>query len=295
MSKSHKNTGLGRGLSALLGEQQVGAETASAQVRNLAQDNKIAIDLLQRNPEQPRRSFARADMDRLIASVQEKGVLQPILARPLGETGKYQIIAGERRWRAAQAAGLHEVPVHVMNLSDAQVMEVALIENIQRADLNPLEEAEGYAALIRQYGHTQDKVAKALGRSRAHIANMMRLLELPSEIKELVVTGGLSAGHGRALLGAPDAVQLANLIMAQGLSVRATEKLVKRVKAAPETKNATRAQMEKSTDVRALEDQLAQNLGLHVEIKEKGASKGELRIQYRDLEQLDDLVRRLNS
>lgn len=289
-----KPTGLGRGLSALLGEQEVGTDAAQAPVRT-GRDSKVAIDLLQRNPEQPRRRFAPEDMDRLIASVQEKGVLQPILARPLGETGKFQIIAGERRWRAAQAAGLHEVPVHVMDLSDAQVMEVALIENIQRADLNPLEEAEGYAALIKQYGHTQDKVAKALGRSRAHIANMMRLLDLPSKIKDLLVSGALSAGHGRTLVGAPNADVLADRIISQGLSVRATEKLVKQAKTAPETKGAARAPKEKSADVVALEEQLAAALGLRVQIHENGPSRGELRIQYQTLEQLDDLVRRLNS
>lgn len=293
MSKS-KNTGLGRGLSALLGDQDVGAESASAPVRS-GRDTRVSIDLLQRNPEQPRRTFATEDMNRLIASVREKGVLQPILVRPLGETGKFQIIAGERRWRAAQSAGQHEVPVHVMNLTDAQVMEVALIENVQRADLNPLEEAEGYAALIEQYGHTQEKVAQALGRSRAHIANMMRLLDLDKKIKDLLVSGSLTAGHGRALLGVPDAVKLAHEAVAKGLSVRAVEQLAKRAKTAPETKGSATRPQETSADVRALEEQLQQTLGLYVQIKDNNSGKGELRIQYRNLEQLDDVVRRLNS
>ncbi|MGA0603670.1 ParB/RepB/Spo0J family partition protein [Caulobacter sp. KR2-114] len=296
--------GLGRGLSALLDE--VGAQElpatpearAAAPVAAPAAGGAldVPIELIRRNPEQPRRSFAQAELDELAASVKEKGVIQPILVRPVeGVAGEYQIVAGERRWRAAQLAGLHTVPVLVRELSDAEVMEIALIENVQRADLNPIEEAQAYQAMALRFAHTQEALARIVGKSRSHVANTMRLLRLPAPVIEHLEAGRLSAGHARALLDVAGAETLAQRIVDQGLNVRQTEILARQAgeAAAPGKPAAARKpKAGKDADTRALEADLAEVLGLDVEIRDAGGA-GELRIQYATLEQLDDLCRRL--
>ncbi|PHR63120.1 MAG: chromosome partitioning protein ParB [Robiginitomaculum sp.] len=293
MSKSGKETGLGRGLSALLGEPNL---AASQSVTKGTNTQSLPIDLLLRNTEQPRRYFDEQEMQKLTDSIQRQGVLQPILVRPIVGTSQYQIVAGERRWRAAGKAGLHEVPVYIRELSDREVVEVALVENMQRADLNPLEEAHGYRALIDQFHHTQQEVAIAVSRSRSHVANTVRLLDLPEAVQELLVSSQISAGHARALLGAKDPHMLAEQVLARDLSVRQTEKLVQKSLQAPETKSrAAHKSTSKTADTRALEAQLSQSLGLQVELQQKGKQAGVLRIEYLSLEQLDDLCRRLNS
>ncbi|VAV88333.1 Chromosome (plasmid) partitioning protein ParB [hydrothermal vent metagenome] len=288
MSKKGKETGLGRGLSALLGEQVA----VHPPQTNASKTQNVAIDLLQRNPEQPRRHFDETEMQRLTDSISKQGVLQPILVRAIAGSPQYQIVAGERRWRAAQAAGLHEIPVYVRELSDREVVEVALVENIQRADLNPVEEAQAFRVLLDQFGHTQQDVATAIGRSRSHIANTVRLLDLPKPVQELLISQQISAGHGRALLAAKDPALLAEQIITQGLSVRQAEKKSRSSRTAPETKSRRSG---KSTDSKALEKQLSQSLGLQVNLQQNGTQKGTLSIQYQSLEQLDDLCRRLNN
>jgi len=292
MTKSSKETGLGRGLSALLGEQTASITSSTSPI----QTQKLAIDLLQRNPEQPRRHFDPAEMDALTISVRKQGVLQPILVRPIVGTTQYQIVAGERRWRAAQAAGLHDIPVYVRELSDREVVEIALVENMQRADLNPVEEALGYRVLIDQFHHTQQDVADAVGRSRSLIANTVRLLELPEAVQTLLVEGKLSAGHARVLIGTSSPVAFAETIIQKQFSVRQTEKWIRDQQRAPETKSVSRTKTPaKNADTKALEKQLGQSLGLHVELQQKGTQKGLVRIEYQTLEQLDDLCRKLNN
>ncbi|MBL4596620.1 MAG: ParB/RepB/Spo0J family partition protein [Robiginitomaculum sp.] len=292
MSKTGKESGLGRGLSALLGEQA----GATGPADQLKAKQTLPIDLLQRNPEQPRRHFDEAELSVLAQSIRAQGILQPILVRPIVGTNQYQIVAGERRWRAAGQAGLRDIPVYVRELSDREVMEVALVENIQRADLNPMEEAQGYRVLIDQFKHTQEDVAQAIGRSRSHIANTVRLLELPAAVQTHVTEGQLSAGHARALLSATDPVSLAEQVIKLGLNVRQTEKWVRDSLQAPETK--TRKQVSsrhKDPDIQALEAQISQNLGLQVTLHQKGPQDGVLSVEYQTLEQLDDLCRRLNT
>jgi ParB family chromosome partitioning protein len=292
MSASGKERGLGRGLSALLGEQTASIEPETK--GNIAQ--KLPIDMLQRNPEQPRRHFDEAEMANLLASVRKQGILQPILVRPISGTSKYQIVAGERRWRAAQSAGLHDIPVYIRELSDREVVEVALVENMQRSDLNPVEEAQGYRALMEQFHHTQQDVADAVGRSRSQVANIVRLLELPDAVQDLLIERKLSAGHARALIGAKNPLAMAEHVLSKDFSVRQTEKWVRDQAKAPETKGRSKVPAgHKTADTRALETQLAQSLGLHVDLQQKGQQSGVIRIEYQTLEQLDDLVRKLNT
>lgn len=254
----------------------------------------LPIDLIHRNPDQPRRHFDEADLNELAASIRAHGVLQPILVRPRG-AGEFEIVAGERRWRAAQRAGLHVVPALVRELEEAQVLEIAIIENVQRTDLNPLEEAQGYQALIDRFGHTQQDIADQVGKSRPHIANTLRLLALPGEIQEMVRDGRLSAGHARAILTAPDPLGLARLAIANALSVREIEKMAANAKTERDGVRVTAEKPEKDADTRQLEHQLAQVLGLPVTITHKGEAGGEIRIVYKRLDQLDDIVRRLNG
>jgi len=292
MSKSGKQSGLGRGLSALLGELPEVDSSGSADQASVS----LPIDLIQRNPDQPRRYFAEAKMQQLIDSVKKQGVLQPILVRPIVGTTKYQLVAGERRWRAAGQAGLHDIPVYVRELSDRQVAEIALVENIQRVDLNPIEEGRGYHILMKQFHHTQEDVAKAVAKSRSHIANTVRLLDLPESIQDHLVKGELTAGHARALLSAKDASALARRVIEAGLSVRQTEKMVRESLAAPETKSQKGKNKQiKDPDILALEAQLSDALGLVVAVEQKTVAKGILHLEYQTLEQLDDLCRRLNS
>lgn len=255
----------------------------------------IAIDLIQRNPNQPRKRFDEADLAELADSIRSRGVLQPILVRPApGAAGRYEIVAGERRWRAAQRAGLHELPAVVQDLDEVEVLEIGIIENVQRADLNPLEEAMGYQALIDRFGRTQQEIAEVVGKSRPHIANMLRLLGLPEEIQGMVRDGRLSAGHARAILVAPNPVDLARMAIANGLNVREVEKLAAKAKEERDGPRV-RAGGDKDADTRALETQIANALGLAVTITHKGEGGGKVEISYRTLEQLDDLCRKLSG
>ncbi len=256
----------------------------------------VPIEALKPNPEQPRKLFDKNDLEDLAASIRDKGVLQPILVRPQpGEDGIWQIIAGERRWRAAQLARLTEAPIIVREMDDVEVFEVAIIENVQRSDLNPLEEADAYRVLMERFGRTQDAVAGVVGKSRSHVANTLRLLQLPEEVLWYVRHGKMSAGHARALITAPNPGGLAEQIVNEGLNVRQAEALARRAAEGPKPGRKPKAAPpsgDGSADVAALEQDLADALGLKVELTDKGG-KGEITIQYGTLEQLDDLCRRL--
>ncbi|HEY1735363.1 MAG TPA: ParB/RepB/Spo0J family partition protein [Methylovirgula sp.] len=280
---------LGRGLAALLGD--AGDEPAAI-ARSRGQ-KKVPIEFLRPNPRNPRKSFVETDLDDLTRSIQEKGIIQPILARTVpGVADHYEIIAGERRWRAAQKAGLHEVPIIAVEADDRQALELAIIENVQRADLNALEEAQGYAQLEKDFNYSQAELAKIIGKSRSHVANTLRLLKLPERTKILLSQGLLSAGHARALLTLSDADAIADKIVAQGLSVRDVEKLAQ--KTAERTSQKSGAAEKKDADTKALEQSLSEVLGLHVAIAHQGEA-GELRIRFKTLEQLDDLCRKLKK
>jgi ParB family chromosome partitioning protein len=279
--------GLGRGLSALLGDPEAPVSATEA-----GGAREIPIELIRRNPDQPRRAFGDAEIEELAASIREKGVLQPILLRPApGTPGEYQLVAGERRWRAAQKAGLRGMPALVRELDDLQVLEIAIVENVQRTDLGPLEEAQGYRALMERFGRTQEAVAQVVGKSRPHIANALRLLTLPDEVQAMVSDGRLTAGHARALVGSVDPAALARQVVEKGLNVRETEALARR---APETKSAKprKGGITRNPDIDALENDLSEVLGLEVELRDRGGA-GELKLRYATLEQLDDLCRRL--
>ncbi len=287
--------GLGRGLSALLGEADEDTQAPSADIpaeAGPALTSEVPIELLRRNPEQPRRHFGEDEVEELADSIREKGVLQPILVRPApGAEGEWQIVAGERRWRAAQRAGLKTVPVLIRELDDLEVLEVAIVENVQRADLNAVEEAQGYKVLLDRFGRTQEAVAKVVGKSRAHVANMLRLLQLPDEVQQHLASGRLSAGHARAIAATDDPTTLARRIVEDGLNVRQAEALAKGRDEQP--KPAGRGpKPSRNADIQALEQDLEEVLGVSVEVRDMGG-QGELRLNYRSLEQLDDLCRRL--
>ena len=293
--KKTKPRGLGRGLSALMAD--VNPAPVSTQVeapRNA--EVLVPIENVVANPNQPRRQFLQEDLDDLTASIKEKGVLQPLIVRPRAG-GKYEIVAGERRWRASQAAQLHEVPVLIRDYSDLEMMEVAIIENIQRSDLNAMEEAQSYKQLMEKFGHTQEKMAEALGKSRSHIANLVRLLHLPDDVQILVQERKLSAGHARALITSDNASDLATKIVKGGLSVRATEALVKKDAAGIQTSGAKkpRKTSEKDADTRALEGDLSAMLKMKVSIDHKpGGEAGAVTISYENLDQLDELCNLLS-
>ena len=294
-SKS-RGTQLGRGLSALLGNEAVEIPKTNASDGNGTAGQGFSlmpIEFLVQSPLQPRRVFAQDDIDALAKSIKERGILQPILVRsnPLN-ADEYEIIAGERRWRAAQIAQLHEVPVIIKELNDEEVLEVALIENIQRADLNALEEALGYRRLIDDFDHTQDSLATALGKSRSHIANTLRLLVLPDGVKKLLANGAISAGHARALIGAVNPKGVADEIVKRGLNVRQVERMVRAAKDEPQT-SAPKSK-EKDSNTLALERSLSDVLGLNVEIDFNG-SGGKVSVKYKTLDQLDDIIRRLSD
>ena len=283
-----KRKGLGRGLAALLGDD-AGEDLAALDRVRAARE--VPVEELKPSPYQPRRSFDQAELDSLVQSIKARGILQPILVRRSGaETPAYEIVAGERRWRAAQAAGLHQVPVVVREFSDQDTLEIALIENIQRQDLTPIEEGEGYRRLIEDFGYNQDQLAEHVGRSRSHIANTVRLLGLPDEVKAMIDDGRLSAGAARALITAEDPLGLARQIVARGMSVRQIEKL-----RAAATGRRSRAAPQKDPNTRALEDNLSASLGLDVTIGYSAKRGGAMRIGFRSLEQLDDLCRRLTQ
>lgn len=286
MTDTKRKSGLGRGLSALLDDIAAPPPASAPGVVRLP-----VADILP-NPGQPRRQFDETAMAELTASVKAHGILQPILVRPLG--GRHQIIAGERRWRAAQAAGLHEIPVVIRALDDAQVAEIALIENIQRADLNAIEEARGYQKLIAEFGHTQAVLADIVGKSRSHVTNLLRLLDLPAPVQALVESGSLAMGHARALVGVANAEQLAEQAVKQGLSVRALEALAAGGKARPAKPRTTAPAAANDPNSDALEEQLAETLGMPVALQvAPGATSGSLTIRFADLDQLDLLCAKL--
>ncbi|WP_046861705.1 ParB/RepB/Spo0J family partition protein [Microvirga massiliensis] len=284
---------LGRGLAALIGD--FGDETAVVD-RGRGQ-RRVPIEFLKPNPRNPRKHYPAEELQQLAASIRERGLIQPIVVRPIQNLpDAFEIVAGERRWRAAQDAGLHEVPVVIVEIDDRTSLEFAILENVQRSDLNPIEEANGYSRLMQEFAYTQEALAKVIGKSRSHIANMMRLTDLPDPIQTLLVNRQISAGHGRALLAVKEPITVAKRIVDEGLSVRQVEEIAQddagrrdsKAEAAPRKKSA-----EKDPDTRALEKALEDVLGLRVGIAHKGQG-GELRIHYSTLEQLDALCRRLN-
>ncbi len=303
MSKREKR-GLGRGLSALMSDIDADVTSGDAPSSDATPsarrpDARLPIESIHPNPDQPRRSFTDDALNELANSIKEKGVIQPLIVRPApGKPDQYQIVAGERRWRASQIAQLHDLPVIIRDFDDAEVLEIAIIENIQRADLNPVEEATGYRQLIDRFGHTQEKLATAMGKSRSHIANLMRLLQLPEDVQAMLTAGQLSAGHARALITLPNASELAREIVAKGLSVRDAEKLaaVSGTTAEKPKKTKANASSDKDADTRALESDLSAALGTKVAIDHSAnTGKGKITIEYKDLEALDDLMRLLNG
>ena len=281
---------LGRGLAALIGEMD--QPIADMAVRpSISADRKVAIDLVVRNPKNPRKHFAEEDLQDLASSIRQHGIVQPVVVRPVAD-GKFEIIAGERRWRAAQLAGLNEIPVLIREVDDRTALELAIVENVQRADLNALEEALGYEQLIAEHGYTQNDLGEIIGKSRSHVANSLRLLKLPDLVRDMITAGSLSAGHARALIPTSDPVGLARSIVAKGLSVRDAERIAQnnirgQSQAAPETKSVL-----KDPDTIALERTLSDSLGLDVSVNHKG-NGGRLTISYKSLEQLEEICRLL--
>ncbi|PIE07768.1 MAG: chromosome partitioning protein ParB [Rhodobacterales bacterium] len=287
--------GLGRGLSALMADVAPDEPAVDGGPAIRKADQFVPIEQVEPNPDQPRRSFTQTDLDDLAASIREKGIIQPLILRKKAED-RFEIVAGERRWRAAQMAQLHEVPALVREYSDTEALEIAIIENIQRADLNAVEEAAGYRELMDRFGHTQEKLAEALGKSRSHIANMLRLLNLPDEVQDLLREGRLSAGHARALITAEDAVALAKAVVAKGLSVRDVERMVKKPSGEAKSARANAAPKSKDADTIALEGDLSAAMGLKVAIDHKaGSEAGVVAIRYQTLEELDDICRKLSG
>jgi ParB family chromosome partitioning protein len=278
---------LGRGLAALIGDVGVEA-TATERARN---QRRAPIEFLKPNPRNPRRNFSDAELDELAASIRERGIVQPIVVRPArGSADRFEIIAGERRWRAAQRAGLYQVPIVAIEASDSEALELAIIENVQRADLNALEEAAGYQALASEYRHSQEEIAKIVGKSRSHVANTLRLLKLPEPVKAYINAGKISAGAARMLVGHDDPEQMAREIVDRGLNVRQVEALAKQ--RAKGSRRAAKTRRPKVADTLALEKRLSDALGLAVTIDHRGRG-GALSIRYRNVEQLDEVVRRL--
>ena len=294
----NKKRGLGRGLSALMADVQEGQTDVTTGDR--APDRLIPIEKIFPNPDQPRRHFDKDALDDLAASIAEKGVIQPLILRANpNEEGSYEIVAGERRWRASQRAKLHEVPAIIRDFDDTEVLEVAIIENIQRADLNPLEEAQAFSQLMERFGHTQEILSKSLGKSRSHIANSVRLLTLPADVQGFVRAGKLSAGHARALITSLDPIELAKVAIKKGLSVREVERMAKTFSAKTETKKPTsgpKLSTEKDADTKALEQDLSANLGMKVLVDHViGKQNGKVMISYNTLEELDNLCRLLSA
>jgi ParB family chromosome partitioning protein len=286
--------GLGRGLSALMSDVNTPLEAPKSALNPT--DQTLPTDQVYPNPDQPRRTFDDQAMDDLTASIAEKGIIQPLIVRRKpSENGSYEIVAGERRWRAAQRAQLHDVPVIIREFTDLEVLEVAIIENIQRSDLNAIDEAAGYKQLMEKFGRTQEDMGKALGKSRSHIANSVRLLTLPASVQSFLQNGTLSAGHARTLVGHPDADKLAAEIVKKGLSVRDAEKLAKTSKNPKKSPNSAET-VTKDADTVQIEKDLSAHLGLKVNIAHvTGRENGQVVLNYRDLEQLDDLLRLLSG
>ncbi|HUG15907.1 MAG TPA: ParB/RepB/Spo0J family partition protein [Thermomicrobiales bacterium] len=277
---------LGRGLAALIGDD-ADEDAVMDEARGF---RRIPIELLHPNPHNPRRRFDSGDLDELVQSIRAQGVLQPLIVRPRSDGQSYEIVAGERRWRAAQRVPLHEVPALVRDFTDGEALEIALIENVQRADLNALEEAQGYAQLIEHFGYTQQQLASSIGKSRSHIANSLRLLSLPDEVKVHLESGALTAGHARTLVASAAPAELAQEIIKLGLSVREAERLTQ---TAQRKQDKPRRPPRPDADTRDLERRLGEALGLKIEIVDRGDAGGRLTIHYRTLEQLDEVSRRL--
>lgn len=294
MTGKNDKRGLGRGLSALMADVHLaGPDQMPAGRRS---EMLVPVDRLEPNPQQPRLDFKRDELESLADSIRQKGVIQPLIVRRKPGRDVYEIVAGERRWRAAQIAQLHEVPVVVRDLDDSEVLEIAIIENIQREDLNAIEEALGFRQLMTRFGHTQEKLAEALSRSRSHVANLLRLLTLPAEVQDMVRDGRLSAGHARALIGSPKVAELAAQIAAKGLSVRETEKLVKAQSATRPIERKAAPGPEKDADTRVLEADLSANLRMQVRIDHAlGGEGGQVTIRYESLDDLDMLCQLLSG
>ena len=280
---------LGRGLASLIGD--VGGESAKTE-RARAQ-RRVPIELLKPNPRNPRKSFVEAELDELAESIRQHGVIQPIVARPVrGAPDNFEIIAGERRWRAAQRAGLHDVPIVPVEVTDNDALQIMIVENVQREDLNAMEEARGYHVLVDEFRHSTDDVAKVVGKSRSHVANMMRLTKLPNDVQELIAAGKLSAGHARALIGVADPSQAAARVIDESLSVRQTEALAHEAGVPSRKAKAPAGKVAKDANMRALEKRLSDAMGLTVTVDHKDPG-GSVHIHYKTLEQFDEIVRRL--
>lgn len=275
---------LGRGLAALIGDDT----TEDAVVQDVRSLRHIPIDLIQASPNNPRKYFAEDDLADLAQSIRDKGLLQPLVVRSLSN-GNYEIVAGERRWRAAQRAGVHELPALIRELSDGESLEIALIENIQRSDLNPLEEARAYGQLLEQFNYTQQQLAESVGKSRSHISNTMRLLSLPEPVQKQIEAGQLTAGHARTLVTSDSPAELADRIIQLGLTVREAEIFTRQ----PKQRQAGKPSIDKPADTIALEKSLAEATGLKVEISDRGEKGGTITISYKTLEQLDDICHRI--
>jgi len=319
--KKNKNQRLGKGLAALIGEPQTKNSTVLSSVsqpstkelgsnnlqpRLMAESQKVPVEYITINPRNPRKSFAEEDLESLSISLKQQGMLQPILVRSInkedqkaGTSEIYEIIAGERRWRASQRAGLHEVPIIIRELDDRESLEVAIVENVQRADLNPLEEAEGYAQLIEEFHYTQADLGDIIGKSRSHVTNMLRLMKLPKQVRDYILSGELTMGHARALVNAEDPANLAELIVSKGLSVREAERLRQKQTLGAQRSGITHIanpliEKTKNADIKAIENDLSAYIGMPVEVRGSG-TKGSLIINFNDLDQFDYLITRLKS
>jgi len=288
-----KTTRLGRGLASLIGETPA-AKPVQQRMPPEGHQRMIAIDQIRSSSLNPRKDFDDAELADLASSIRERGMVQPIVVRPCPDesVGGFEIVAGERRWRASQMVGLHVVPVIVRDLNDQEMLELAIIENVQRANLNPIEEAAGYKELMDRFEYTQDKLSEVIGKSRSHVANTLRLLRLPEPVQQMVHSGGLTAGHARALVGRADAIKLANKIVEEDLNVRAVEALVQAVDAAANAPPKSRAR-DKDADTKAFEQELYEALGLKVEVRRGTGESGSLIIKYSNFDQLDHLRSKL--
>jgi ParB family transcriptional regulator, chromosome partitioning protein len=290
MERKPEKRALGRGLSELMSDVNLSGNGAAP----AAADQIVPIELIHPNPLQPRKDFDPAALAELASSIQLKGIIQPLIVRPAQQAGHFEIVAGERRWRAAQIAALHKIPILIRTLSDQEVLELAIIENIQRENLNAVEEALGYKQLMDVYGHTQEMVATALSKSRSHIANLLRLLSLPPEVQALVRNGALSAGHARALITSVNAAAMAQTVVQKGLSVRQTEELARKIRT-DQPRQSKSGGFEKDADTRSIESDLSASLGMRVQIThEAGTGKGTIAIRYGSLEDLDALCQALS-
>ena len=293
MEEDHSKRRLGRGLAALIGEMDQPLPMGGTGVSRVSHDRFVPIEYILRNPRNPRRYFDEAELQDLASSIRQHGIVQPVVVRPVAD-GQFEIIAGERRWRASQLAGFAEIPVIIRDVDDRTALELAIVENVQRADLNPLEEAQGYEQLIAEHGYTQNDLGEIIGKSRSHVANSLRLLKLPDTVREMLVSGSLSAGHARALIPTSNPVALAKTVVTKGLSVRDTEKLAQNDIKAQENPGLAGEKVRdgKDADTLALEKSLSDSLGLDVTVSHK-SSGGQVRISYKTLDQLEEICRLL--